>query len=151
MPAVQTPSPKQIKGEQPVTPLCKASSPTQRCRPAPTNTSDISSQSCSVTPERKVQTSMLLLLCCLSLALGAVSPSADPAEVKLERGSCPMFWFSFNGHCYKYMASSLTWADAELYCVSQGANLGSIHSGLNPPALNMPSPPACLMPRWLSF
>ncbi|XP_071776222.1 lactose-binding lectin l-2-like [Centroberyx gerrardi] len=70
---------------------------------------------------------MLLLLCCLGLALGAVSPSAD-REVKLERGSCPMFWYSFNGRCYKYIATRMTWADAELYCVSQRANLVSFHS-----------------------
>ncbi|KAK1886147.1 Lactose-binding lectin l-2 [Dissostichus eleginoides] len=70
---------------------------------------------------------MLLFLFLLGLALGAVSPSEDP-QVKLERGSCPMFWFSFNNRCYKYIATHLTWADAELQCVSDGANLVSIHS-----------------------
>uniref|UniRef100_A0A8C9ZTB6 C-type lectin domain-containing protein n=1 Tax=Sander lucioperca TaxID=283035 RepID=A0A8C9ZTB6_SANLU len=48
--------------------------------------------------------------------------------VELLRGNCPMFWFSFNGRCYKYVATRLTWADAELHCVSQGGNLVSIHS-----------------------
>ncbi|KAG8005153.1 Lactose-binding lectin l-2 [Nibea albiflora] len=68
---------------------------------------------------------MLLFLSLFGLALGAVSPSD---EMKLQRGSCPMFWYSFNGRCYKYVATHLTWADAELHCVSQKANLVSIHS-----------------------
>ncbi|KAM8767889.1 lactose-binding lectin l-2-like [Acanthopagrus schlegelii] len=70
---------------------------------------------------------MFLFLFLFGLALGAVSPS-DVPQVKLQRGSCPMFWYSFNGRCYKYVSTHLTWADAELYCVSEGANLVSIHS-----------------------
>uniref|UniRef100_A0A672YDV6 C-type lectin domain-containing protein n=1 Tax=Sphaeramia orbicularis TaxID=375764 RepID=A0A672YDV6_9TELE len=46
----------------------------------------------------------------------------------LPRGGCPMFWYEFNGRCYKYVATPMTWADAELHCVSQRANLVSIHS-----------------------
>ncbi|XP_034097052.1 lactose-binding lectin l-2-like [Gymnodraco acuticeps] len=68
-----------------------------------------------------------MLLFLFGLALGAVSPSDDP-QGKLQRGSCPMFWFSFNNRCYKYIAKDLTWAAAELQCVSEGANLVSIHS-----------------------
>ncbi|XP_036948897.1 lactose-binding lectin l-2-like [Acanthopagrus latus] len=70
---------------------------------------------------------MFLFLFLFGLALGAVSPS-DVPQVKLQRGGCPMFWYSFNGRCYKYVSTHLTWADAELYCVSEGANLVSIHS-----------------------
>ncbi|XP_039671503.1 ladderlectin-like [Perca fluviatilis] len=70
---------------------------------------------------------MLSFLYLFGLTLGAVSPS-DGYPVELQRGSCPMFWFSFNGRCYKYVATHLTWADAELHCVSQGGNLVSIHS-----------------------
>ncbi|KAM3595902.1 uncharacterized protein V6R79_004905 [Siganus canaliculatus] len=70
---------------------------------------------------------MILLLFLLGLALGAEPPS-DDQEVKLQRGGCPPFWFGFNGRCYKYVATRLTWADAELNCVSQRANLVSIHS-----------------------
>ncbi|XP_029976930.1 galactose-specific lectin nattectin-like [Salarias fasciatus] len=61
------------------------------------------------------------------LALGAASPSPDH-EVQLQRGNCPMFWYSFQDRCYKYVASYMTWADAELHCVAQGANLVSVHS-----------------------
>ena len=39
-----------------------------------------------------------------------------------------MLWARFNNRYYKYVATRMTWADAELYCVSQGANLVSIHS-----------------------
>ncbi|XP_033972086.1 lactose-binding lectin l-2-like [Trematomus bernacchii] len=70
---------------------------------------------------------MLLFLFLLGLALGAVSPSDDP-QGKLERGSCRPFWYSFNNRCYKYIATDMDWADAELHCVSEGANLVSIHS-----------------------
>ena len=70
---------------------------------------------------------MILLLLLFTLTLGAVSPSDGP-EVKLQRGNCPMFWFSFNNRCYKYVSTKMSWADAELHCVSQGANLVSIHS-----------------------
>ncbi|XP_061598331.1 lymphocyte antigen 75-like [Cololabis saira] len=49
-------------------------------------------------------------------------------EVKLLRGGCPMFWYNFNDRCYKYVATRMNWANAELHCLSQGANLVSIHS-----------------------
>ncbi|XP_059206529.1 lactose-binding lectin l-2-like [Centropristis striata] len=70
---------------------------------------------------------MLLFLFLFGLALGAEPPS-DDQQVKLQRGNCPMFWYSFNGRCYKYVATDMTWADAELHCLSQRANLVSIHS-----------------------
>ncbi|XP_042362729.1 lactose-binding lectin l-2-like [Plectropomus leopardus] len=70
---------------------------------------------------------MLLFLLFFGLALGAVSPS-DNHQMKLQRGDCPMSWFSFYGRCYKYVATRMTWADAELHCVSEGTNLVSIHS-----------------------
>ncbi|KAK1880157.1 Galactose-specific lectin nattectin [Dissostichus eleginoides] len=47
---------------------------------------------------------------------------------KLQRGSCPMFWYSFNNRCYKYIAADMDWSDAEFHCVSEGANLVSLHS-----------------------
>ncbi|XP_039461157.1 lactose-binding lectin l-2-like [Oreochromis aureus] len=81
---------------------------------------------------------MILLLFLFSLTLGApsdspsddneVKPQLDDRAVKLLRGSCPMLWWSFNSRCYKYVATHLSWADAELYCLSQGANLVSIHN-----------------------
>lgn len=70
---------------------------------------------------------MLLVLCLFGLALGTVSPVDVPA-VRLQHGNCPPFWFSFKGRCYKYVATRMSWADAELHCLSQRANLVSIYS-----------------------
>ncbi|XP_075306019.1 galactose-specific lectin nattectin-like [Odontesthes bonariensis] len=72
----------------------------------------------------------MLFLFMAALALSAVSPSDEQElqEPQLLRGGCPMFWYSFNGRCYKYIASRMTWGEAELHCVSEGANLVSIHS-----------------------
>ncbi|XP_037548809.1 lactose-binding lectin l-2-like [Nematolebias whitei] len=61
------------------------------------------------------------------LFIVCLSPS-DGQELKLQRSNCPMFWFSFNGRCYKYVATPRTWGEAELQCVSEKANLVSIHS-----------------------
>ncbi|XP_056454927.1 C-type lectin mannose-binding isoform-like [Gadus chalcogrammus] len=71
-----------------------------------------------------------VLLCGLhALALAGLltEPSAD-YKVKLERGSCPSFWYEFDTDCYKYVSSPLKWVDAEIYCQSLDANLISIHS-----------------------
>ncbi|XP_038144841.1 lactose-binding lectin l-2-like [Cyprinodon tularosa] len=70
---------------------------------------------------------MILFLLLFALALGSVSTSSEQ-EIRLERGTCPMFWYSFNGRCYKYVATLMTWSKAELHCVSEGANLVSVHS-----------------------
>ncbi|XP_012734334.1 galactose-specific lectin nattectin [Fundulus heteroclitus] len=70
---------------------------------------------------------MIWFLFLFGLSLAA-EPPADGQELKLERGGCPMFWFSFEGRCYKYFGSKMTWGEAELQCVSEGANLVSIHS-----------------------
>uniref|UniRef100_A0AAQ4NTE8 C-type lectin domain-containing protein n=1 Tax=Gasterosteus aculeatus aculeatus TaxID=481459 RepID=A0AAQ4NTE8_GASAC len=58
---------------------------------------------------------------------GCRVPSDDPL-FQLQRGQCPMSWYSFISRIYKYFATGLTWADAEIHCVSNGANLVSIHS-----------------------
>uniref|UniRef100_A0A4W6DNQ5 C-type lectin domain-containing protein n=1 Tax=Lates calcarifer TaxID=8187 RepID=A0A4W6DNQ5_LATCA len=90
----------------------------QQHRKAPSYSKDL---------DRDSDTNMILFLFLFGLTLAAASPS-DEREVKLQRGNCPMFWFSFNGRCYKYVSTRLTWADAELQCQSERANLVSIHS-----------------------
>nr|AFW17073.1 C-type lectin [Trachidermus fasciatus] len=73
---------------------------------------------------------MLLFLFLFGLALGAVAPSGvDQEHIEaLLQVNCPLLWISFNNHCYKYVSNRMTWVDAELHCVSQDANLVSIHS-----------------------
>ncbi|XP_033980590.1 lactose-binding lectin l-2-like [Trematomus bernacchii] len=70
---------------------------------------------------------MLVFLFLLGLALCAVSPSEEQ-EVEPWKNNCPMSWSFYNGRSYLYVSTHLTWADAELHCVSLGANLVSIHS-----------------------
>ncbi|XP_059205172.1 galactose-specific lectin nattectin-like [Centropristis striata] len=70
---------------------------------------------------------MLLFLFLFGVALGAEPPS-DDQQVMLQQANCSTSWNSFNGSCYKFVATRMTWADAELHCVSQRANLVSIHS-----------------------
>merc|ERR1712212_1023039 len=81
--------------------------------------------------QRPPQADMLLvpqLLCLLCLmALGTVHASPS-AEIKLERGNCPMFWYSFNGRCFNYVPTRMSWSAAEDNCQSQDAHLASIHS-----------------------
>ncbi|XP_029977137.1 lactose-binding lectin l-2-like [Salarias fasciatus] len=68
---------------------------------------------------------MLILFLCF-LALCAAAP-LEEKNTKLQRGGCPPFWYGFNGRCFRYVAAHRTWIDAERHCVSQGANLVSIH------------------------
>lgn len=72
-------------------------------------------------------TIMFLLFLLFGLALGTNFLSDDD-RVDMQHGNCSAFWYSFKGRCFKYFATKMTWADAELYCVSKGANLVSVHS-----------------------
>ncbi|XP_030626961.1 lactose-binding lectin l-2 isoform X2 [Chanos chanos] len=54
-------------------------------------------------------------------------------ETELERSVqsrtlCPWTWVYSDGRCFKYTATKMDWAAAELNCVSMGANLPSVHS-----------------------
>ncbi|XP_030259767.1 lactose-binding lectin l-2-like isoform X1 [Sparus aurata] len=112
--------------------LCKILTIIRRCRSLRLQRLErlsdhhISPSSCSCA--RDSDSNMFLFLFLFGLALGAVAPSDDNHLMKLQRGGCPMFWYNFNGRCYKYVATDLTFADAELQCLSEGANLVSIHS-----------------------
>ncbi|XP_039631400.1 lectin-like isoform X2 [Polypterus senegalus] len=41
---------------------------------------------------------------------------------------CQPGWTSYQSKCYQYFPIKKTWIDAELYCVSLGGNLASVHS-----------------------
>ncbi|XP_076006194.1 ladderlectin-like [Genypterus blacodes] len=76
---------------------------------------------------------MLWFLCLIALALGDVPPTElnledDSLPVAAAYMPCPPFWNSFGGRCYKFIATKKNWADAELFCVSEKANLVSVHS-----------------------
>ncbi|XP_036453454.1 lactose-binding lectin l-2-like isoform X2 [Colossoma macropomum] len=42
--------------------------------------------------------------------------------------NCPYGWVKFDGRCFNYFSIAVDWASAEAYCLTQGANLVSIHS-----------------------
>ncbi|XP_033855407.2 lectin-like [Acipenser ruthenus] len=71
---------------------------------------------------------------CIALALSGAAAQGDDKkevekrEVSMCAGSCLKGWVGFNDRCYQYVKDKKTWADAELYCLSIGGNLASVHS-----------------------
>ncbi|XP_039631878.1 lectin-like [Polypterus senegalus] len=49
-------------------------------------------------------------------------------DVSYSLDSCEPGWTSYFSDCYQYFPMPKTWIDAELYCVSLGGNLASVHS-----------------------
>ncbi|KAF3697669.1 Ladderlectin Precursor [Channa argus] len=45
-----------------------------------------------------------------------------------EPATCPSGWTDFNGRCFLYVPTEMTWAYAEKNCLSHGGNLASVHS-----------------------
>ncbi|KAK0150214.1 Ladderlectin [Merluccius polli] len=70
-----------------------------------------------------------IVLCGLLHALALADPLTQTStDLQIQQGSCPMFWYSHDGRCYKYVSTRMTWADAELHCLTLDANLVSIHN-----------------------
>ncbi|XP_038156179.1 lactose-binding lectin l-2-like [Cyprinodon tularosa] len=65
---------------------------------------------------------------CFLLGLALVVSPLNGSVLELQQNACPNSWYSFKGRCYKYVGRQMTWADAELHCLSEGGNLVSIHS-----------------------
>ncbi|XP_075900498.1 lithostathine-like [Nelusetta ayraudi] len=87
-----------------------------------------SSITLNLTPTQQTPDStMLLFLYLMGLTLAGKAPTADP-DMMLTHDFRPPSSYSLNVSAYKYVATHMTWADAEINCVSQGANLVSIHS-----------------------
>ncbi|XP_035985184.1 ladderlectin [Fundulus heteroclitus] len=54
--------------------------------------------------------------------------STDQEEVDLvQRSSCPPGWSPIKHRCFHYVSKPMTWARAEIHCLSMGANLASVH------------------------
>uniref|UniRef100_A0A4W6EYP7 C-type lectin domain-containing protein n=1 Tax=Lates calcarifer TaxID=8187 RepID=A0A4W6EYP7_LATCA len=41
---------------------------------------------------------------------------------------CPSGWTGFDGRCFLYVPTAMTWANAEKHCQGYGGNLASVHS-----------------------
>ncbi|XP_076838500.1 ladderlectin-like [Brachyhypopomus gauderio] len=62
---------------------------------------------------------VLLVLCILAL---------NGYETVIIHRKCSTGWEKFGQYCYKYMAESKKWAEAEQNCLSLGGNLASVHN-----------------------
>ncbi|KAG9274629.1 galactose-specific lectin nattectin-like [Astyanax mexicanus] len=59
----------------------------------------------------------------------------DQIKNKVKRAAtcdsnCPFGWVKYGERCFTYVSQYRDWTSAEAYCVSQGANLASIHTEL---------------------
>ncbi|XP_042368393.1 galactose-specific lectin nattectin-like [Plectropomus leopardus] len=81
-----------------------------------------------------------LLLCAMVALTGAAAvPEPGPVEdteLVVQEGehhiveratSCPGGWESYNGRCFHYVPTPMSWANAEKYCLNFGGNLASVH------------------------
>ncbi|KAM8834563.1 galactose-specific lectin nattectin-like [Synchiropus picturatus] len=67
--------------------------------------------------------SLIVVLCLTSgLWLGADAHCGGGCPV------CPVGWTPFASHCLKFFSAALPWADAQVACVKEGANLASVNS-----------------------
>ncbi|XP_051787822.1 lectin-like isoform X3 [Erpetoichthys calabaricus] len=51
-------------------------------------------------------------------------------DVSYGLDSCEPGWVSYSNKCYQYFPMRKAWIDAELYCISLGGNLASVHSSI---------------------
>ncbi|XP_070849860.1 type-2 ice-structuring protein-like [Chaetodon trifascialis] len=70
---------------------------------------------------------MMLTVTLLVCAMMALS-SAAGNNVIVKRSTCPRGWTPFNGRCFIYFPTPMTWAEAEKHCLGLGGNLASVHS-----------------------
>ncbi|KAM9788976.1 LOW QUALITY PROTEIN: galactose-specific lectin nattectin-like [Neosynchiropus ocellatus] len=67
--------------------------------------------------------SLIVVLCLTSaLWLGAEVYCSTYCPV------CPVGWTQYGCHCLKVFTAALPWADAQVACVSEGANLATVNS-----------------------
>ncbi|GLD73436.1 ladderlectin-like isoform X1, partial [Lates japonicus] len=116
----------------------------------------IISNSC-ITSTMKMLTVSLLVCALMALTRAAVVPEAEPVDrtepsvqevvpeaepvdktepsVQEEESEsmepysfCPSGWTGFDGRCFLYVPTAMTWANAEKHCQGYGGNLASVHS-----------------------
>ena len=63
--------------------------------------------------------------------------------------SCRADYTSFNGACYRVIASAQSWAAASALCAAEGATLASIHGGQDNAALLLLAGAAA--PFWIGY
>uniref|UniRef100_A0A3Q1JZW3 C-type lectin domain-containing protein n=1 Tax=Anabas testudineus TaxID=64144 RepID=A0A3Q1JZW3_ANATE len=74
------------------------------------------------------------LLVCAMMALTRAAGEKSNFSVIVHGGgstraaSCPSGWTAYNGRCFLYVPTEMTWADAEKNCLYHGGNLASVHS-----------------------
>ncbi|XP_035860301.1 galactose-specific lectin nattectin-like [Sander lucioperca] len=64
------------------------------------------------------------LLLCLSIGLSTPSCYGQTSCP----GSCPPGWTQFGSRCFSFNFQGKSWIDAEIFCLSLGGNLASVHS-----------------------
>uniref|UniRef100_A0A3Q1IKI0 C-type lectin domain-containing protein n=1 Tax=Anabas testudineus TaxID=64144 RepID=A0A3Q1IKI0_ANATE len=83
----------------------------------------------------KMLTVSLLVCAMMALTRAAAVPPAE-LDTKIQEGnhaikraaSCPSGWTGYDGRCFLYVPTQMTWADAEKNCLYHGGNLASVHS-----------------------
>ncbi|KAA8582717.1 type-2 ice-structuring protein [Etheostoma spectabile] len=88
----------------------------------------------------KMLTGSLLVCAMMALTTAAAVPEAEAPEkagrpleewkrlIVVKRStSCPSGWTGYNGRCFLYVPTPMTWADAEKNCLYHGGNLASVH------------------------
>merc|ERR1711988_1361587 len=59
---------------------------------------------------------------------GTPDSTTTPTKPPLVDSTCPAGWSESGGNCYKYFDNSVKWDDARKRCLSEEADLASIHS-----------------------
>ncbi|XP_041933423.1 C-type mannose receptor 2-like [Alosa sapidissima] len=52
----------------------------------------------------------------------------DSPAIQVYSGTCPVGWELYNQHCFRFISSLKTWAEAERFCLLLGGHLASVHS-----------------------
>ncbi|XP_033466303.2 type-2 ice-structuring protein-like [Epinephelus lanceolatus] len=61
-------------------------------------------------------------------AMMALTRAAEKSPIMKRSTSCPSGWTGYNGRCFSYIPTVMTWANAERHCQNLGGNLASVHS-----------------------